>query len=181
MDPASPDRRAGHPRPGRDHDHPAAADPPPSSQSIPYGLTDGKRHTIQSRFSYRCLEIRGDRIDDGAPANQWDCNPSTTQNRWARRASTGYEIANGNSGLCLEIRDDRTDDGTPANQWTCNGSETQHWQDVLSGNAGRKIRNGHSGRCLEILSWGTGDGDAAGQWGCHGGADQRWSINVRAG
>ncbi|MFF7249628.1 RICIN domain-containing protein [Embleya sp. NPDC008237] len=157
---------------------PATAD---SSPKVMYGgLTNGRQHMIDNGFSSKCLEIRDDRTDAGAPANQWTCNPSNTQRWWARRSASGdHEIVNVNSGLCLEIRGDRTDDGAPANQWPCNGSLTQSWREVSYGVNGSEIRNINSDKCLEILSWGTGDGDAAGLWTCHGGANQRWYIGVQ--
>ncbi|MEU0936258.1 RICIN domain-containing protein [Embleya sp. NPDC059267] len=155
---------------------PSTADPAPGGTAP---IIVWKTHTFKNVFSQRCLEIRGDRTDNGAPAGQWECNHSHTQNWIAKYGPNGYyTLVNVNSGLCLEIRGDRTDDGAPAGQWECNGSRTQEWRAIPHNSDGEDIVNANSDKCLEILSWGTGDGDAAGQWTCHGGENQRWYGTV---
>ncbi|MEV6044119.1 RICIN domain-containing protein [Streptomyces xanthochromogenes] len=132
---------------------------------------------IRNVNSGLCLEIRADSKEDGATANQWECNGSATQ-MWGLEAVPGREWSftfhNKNSGKCLEIRGDSKEDRAIANQWRCNGSPTQQWEIELRSNP--LVRNNNSDRCLEVLSWGRESGDLAGQWLCHGGANQRWTF-----
>ncbi|MFE2869101.1 RICIN domain-containing protein [Embleya sp. NPDC059259] len=130
----------------------------------------------------KCLEIRGDSLENGAGANLWTCNNSATQ-KWGARyiGNDLYEFGNMNSSKCLEIRGDSTANGAEANQWTCNESPTQlwiwYWDSVTNesffGNSNSAAPNS---RCLEALSWGTSNGTSVGQWACHYGANQAWYV-----
>ncbi|MEU0931737.1 RICIN domain-containing protein [Embleya sp. NPDC005971] len=130
----------------------------------------------------KCLEIRGDSLENGAGANLWECNGSDTQTWGSRHVFNGlYEFGNLNSRKCLEIRGDSTANGAEANQWTCNESPTQlwiwYWDSVTNQSIfGNSNSSAPNSRCLEALSWGTSNGTPVGQWACHYGDNQAWYV-----
>ncbi|GHF77171.1 hypothetical protein GCM10018790_64100 [Kitasatospora xanthocidica] len=142
--------------------------------------------------SGKCLEIADLSTDDGAPAQQWDCDGGDNQ-LWDVVYHPGgqYTIVNRHSGKCLEIADFDREDGAPARQWTCTGSINQYWypSPFLDGNSAGNLINENSGRLLEIADWDTENGAPAQQWGNGMGpesqaphqldANKRWISNVR--
>nr|WSW64478.1 RICIN domain-containing protein [Streptomyces sp. NBC_00998] len=120
-----------------------------------------------------CLEIRRSSGDDGATANQWSCNNSSSQ-KWSTTNPAGWTtLVHMDSGKCLEIRRDSVDDGAAANQWTCNGSATQSWRRQGQPGGGWSLVNANSGKCLTIR--GQGDGVLATQQPCDGTPTQTWN------
>nr|WSW64477.1 RICIN domain-containing protein [Streptomyces sp. NBC_00998] len=120
-----------------------------------------------------CLEIRRSSGDDGATANQWSCNNSSSQ-KWSTTNPAGWTtLVHMDSGKCLEIRRDSVDDGAAANQWTCNGSATQSWRWQGQPGGGWSLVNANSGKCLTIR--GQGDGVLATQQPCDGTPTQTWN------
>ncbi|MEU1313440.1 RICIN domain-containing protein [Streptomyces cinnamoneus] len=128
--------------------------------------------------SDKCLEIRGGSRANGARANQWECNYSSSQ-QW-NVSFVGPEMVEMtvlSSGKCLEIWGDDPNDFAPANQYTCNGSATQRWYWYADPINGRSyFKNANSGKSLEIIYWGKGDGDFAVQYTYFGQANQQWNA-----
>ncbi|MFE6049136.1 RICIN domain-containing protein [Kitasatospora sp. NPDC056446] len=142
--------------------------------------------------SGKCLEIADLSTDDGAAAQQWDCDGGDNQ-LWDVVYYPGgqYTIVNRHSGKCLEIADFDREDGGVARQWTCTWSINQHWypsaflDEISAGN----LVNAYSGRLLEIADWSTENGAPAQQWGEGSApveqaphkldANKRWISNVR--
>ncbi|WP_405787240.1 RICIN domain-containing protein [Streptomyces sp. NBC_00029] len=143
---------------------PQAAPPPPVVGTGP--------RTWVSAGTQMCLEIRRSSGDDGATANQWTCNNSSSQ-KWIIANPTGVTtVVSMDSGKCLEIRRDSVEDGATANQWTCNNSPTQSWRFQPVAGGGWSLVNANSGKCLTIRD--QGDGALASQWPCDNSPAQTW-------
>ncbi|MFE9566794.1 RICIN domain-containing protein [Streptomyces sp. NPDC006487] len=120
-----------------------------------------------------CLEIRASSGEDGATANQWTCNNSSSQ-KWITTNPGGVTtLVSMDSGKCLEFRGDSVETGATANQWTCNhapSSQNWNWQPAAGG--GWSLVNANSGKCLSVRL--PGDGVLADQQPCDGTPFQTW-------
>ncbi|MEX2983248.1 RICIN domain-containing protein [Streptomyces sp. C36] len=75
--------------------------------------------------SDKCLEIADSRTDNGAPAQQWLCDPGNKTQMWYFNNGA---IVNLNSGKVLEIADSSTSNGARAQQWLFSpGAPGQLW------------------------------------------------------
>ncbi|MDA5283691.1 RICIN domain-containing protein [Streptomyces sp. Isolate_45] len=129
--------------------------------------------TFVNAATNMCLEIRRSAGEDGATANQWTCNNSSSQ-KWLITHPTGQtNIVSMDSRKCLEIRGDVGDDGATANQWSCNNvPSSQVWRFQPATSGGWQIVGAYSGKCLTIR--GQGDGALASQWPCDNSPSQTW-------
>lgn len=120
-----------------------------------------------------CLEIRRSAGEDGATANQWTCNNSSSQ-KWIIANPTGWtNIVSMDSCKCLEFRGDSIDDGATANQWTCNNvPSSQMWRFQTVAGGGWNLINHNTGKWLTIRA--SGDGVLATQQPCDGTPTQTW-------
>ncbi|MFD8025755.1 RICIN domain-containing protein [Streptomyces lavendulae] len=144
---------------------PKPAPPPP--------VVGGGLRTWMNAGTQMCLEIRRSAGEDGATANQWTCNNSSSQ-KWTTVNPAGWTtLVHMDSGKCLEIRADSVEDGAAANQWTCNNSPTQSWRWQAQPGGGWSLVNANSGKCLTIR--GQGDGALAVQQPCDGSPAQTWN------
>ncbi|MGW6704039.1 RICIN domain-containing protein [Streptomyces sp. NPDC054956] len=156
---------------------PAAPAPAPEKSKAPEPappppvVGNGPR-TFVNAATQMCLEIRRSSGADGATANQWTCNNSSSQ-KWLITNPTGStNIVSLDSRKCLEIRGDVGDDGATANQWSCNNApSTQVWVFRPVAGGGWNIVNA-TGKCLTIR--GQGDGALASQWPCDNSRNQTW-------
>ncbi|MFD8025754.1 RICIN domain-containing protein [Streptomyces lavendulae] len=154
---------------------PAPVTPPKTQQPkpTPPPVVGGGLRTWVNAGTNMCLEIRRSLGHDGATANQWTCNNSSSQ-KWTTTNPGGWTtIVHMDSGKCLEIRGDLVADGATANQWTCNGSATQSWRWQAQPGGGWSLVNANSGKCLTIR--GQGDGALAVQQPCDGTPTQTWN------
>ncbi|WP_053665317.1 RICIN domain-containing protein [Streptomyces sp. MMG1121] len=79
--------------------------------------------------SGKCLEIADSRMDNGAPAQQWQCTQGVDTQLW--RTITfpdgGEYLQNKNSGKVLEIENSSFGNGARAQQWSMAGVSGQSW------------------------------------------------------
>ncbi|MFF4734463.1 RICIN domain-containing protein [Streptomyces sp. NPDC001262] len=126
--------------------------------------------------SKKCLEIENSSEDNGARAQQWDCNGQPGADWLVQPTDDGQyvNIVNANSGKCLEIVNSRTDNGAPAQQYDCVGIATQKWQ--MQGNPGNRIiRNVNSGKVLEVENSSAENGARVQQWDNSGQPGAVWT------
>ncbi|GAA0297501.1 hypothetical protein GCM10010302_40170 [Streptomyces polychromogenes] len=147
--------------------------PAPKPAPAPAPVVGGGLRTWMNAGTQMCLEIRRSAGEDGATANQWTCNNSSSQ-KWTTTNPGGWTtLVHMDSRKCLEIRADSVEDGASANQWTCNGSPTQNWRWQAQPGGGWSLVNANSGKCLSIR--GQGDGALAVQQPCDGSPLQTWN------
>ncbi|MET9607015.1 RICIN domain-containing protein [Streptomyces sp. NPDC006512] len=147
--------------------------PKPEPTTPPPPVVGGGLRTWVNAATNMCLEIRRSLGHDGATANQWTCNNSSSQ-KWTTTNPGGWTtIVHMDSGKCLEIRGDIVANGATANQWTCNGSATQSWRWQAQPGGGWSLVNANSGKCLTIH--GHGDGALAVQQPCDNSRLQTWN------
>lgn len=91
----------------------------------------GQVYRIRNAYTNKCLEVADSRLDNGAPVQQWACEPIDTQRwildyeDWTWRTST---LVNLNSRKCLEIPDAGIgQNGALAHQWQCGDGIAQRW------------------------------------------------------
>ncbi|WP_051967569.1 RICIN domain-containing protein [Kitasatospora mediocidica] len=128
---------------------------------------------LESAASPHCLEAAGWRVDNGAPAQQWDCTGGANQ-KWSLVAGAAGSIVNVNSGKCLEIANWSNQDGAAAQQWDCTGGWNQKWYWTHIPGTGYTLRNAFSGKCLEIALGDNSNGAVGRQWDCWAGNNQIW-------
>ncbi|MFG2754670.1 RICIN domain-containing protein [Streptomyces xanthophaeus] len=185
---ATPTPSAPEPAPSEGSGRPSAKPEPPAAPSSaapgpakskapqpappPPAVGAGPR-TFVNAGTQMCLEIRRSAGHDGATANQWTCNNSSSQ-KWIITNPTGEtNLVSMDSRKCLEIRGDVGDDGATANQWSCNNvPSSQVWRFQPAASGGWQIVGAYSGKCLTIR--GQGDGALATQQPCDGTPTQTW-------
>ncbi|MFD8145437.1 RICIN domain-containing protein [Streptomyces sp. NPDC059708] len=150
---------------------PKTQEPEPAPKPAP--VVGGGLRSWVNAGTQMCLEIRRSAGEDGATANQWTCNNSSSQKWTTTNPGGSTTLVHMDSGKCLEIRADSVEDGATANQWSCNGSPTQSWRWRAQPGGGWSLVNANSGKCLSIR--GQGDGALAVQQPCDGSPLQTWN------
>ncbi|MFJ8390911.1 RICIN domain-containing protein [Streptomyces sp. NPDC094438] len=134
---------------------------------------------LSNGASGKCLEVPGGNYNNGAPAQQWDCNWGDNQ-KWAVfPTADGYSmIVNVATGKCLEVADWRTDAGAPVRQWDCTNGANQKW--VISGKDANNqvtIRNRNSWMVVDDPGASGANGTQMIQWQYNYGANQFWTVH----
>lgn len=70
-----------------------------------------------------CMDDTGGVVQDGNPAQLWDCNGTAAQS-WIYTASGEIQ---GPGGKCLDVAGGSASDGAAIELEDCDGSDTQHW------------------------------------------------------
>ncbi|MEU5438242.1 RICIN domain-containing protein [Streptomyces sp. NPDC020719] len=115
--------------------------------------------------SSKCLEIENSSTENGAHAQQWDCNGQDGAHWEWEWVGPGrqYFIKNVHSGKCLEVENGSKDNGATVQQWTCNPqARGMLW--IKPGAGGWIIRNYGSGKVLEVENSSTRNGARVQQW-----------------
>ncbi|MEU3352077.1 RICIN domain-containing protein [Streptomyces sp. NPDC037389] len=140
--------------------------------------TDGSFKLV-NRGSGKCLEIRDSSTENGAPAQQWDCNGQAGIYWSVYQQDRGrFWIVNDNSGKCLEINNSSKSYGARAQQWKCGDQPGAFWEVLhLDSQYGALFVNSNSGQLLEIENSSRINGAPAQQWGAGSSATgQNWYI-----
>ncbi len=123
--------------------------------------------TVVGGLSGKCLSVTGGSTADGATADIFTCNGSTSQN-WT---FTGSTIVGGLSGKCLTVTGGSTANFAGVSIATCTGAADQQW---FAGTGGT-IVGVPSGKCLSVLGAATTDGATAEIYTCNGSGSESWS------
>ncbi|MCP2310869.1 RICIN domain-containing protein [Kitasatospora paracochleata] len=136
--------------------------------------------SVKNSLSSRCLFVSWRTPDNGAPAQQYDCDATFTDQLFKIEPVTGggYQLRNVFNNRCLFVSYTTPGNNVPVTQYDCNPAFTdQVWYlDPVTG-GGYQLRNGYSNRCMYI-PWSTpGPGAAALVYDCNPAfADQVWKI-----
>ncbi|MCI4064452.1 RICIN domain-containing protein [Micromonospora sp. R77] len=84
--------------------------------------------TLTNAASGKCLDVDGQRADDGVAVQQWSCNGQPNQ-QW-RLTPTGAGpvlLVAGHSGKCAQVHEAGTEPGSVLEQAPCSGAPEQQW------------------------------------------------------
>ncbi|MBA2413373.1 MAG: ricin-type beta-trefoil lectin domain protein [Burkholderiaceae bacterium] len=134
---------------------------PSSTGSYPQG---GGREGPLHGANGLCLDMRGDRVQQGTEAILYNCHGKNNQRFvWTPRG----ELTVG--GMCLDVAGGRRNNGSRLIAWPCNGGGNQQW--AVNGSS---IRGNGSGKCLDGGGGQPQRGSAVAIWDCNGSSGQQW-------
>ncbi|GLW04114.1 RICIN domain-containing protein [Streptomyces lavendulae] len=135
--------------------------------------------SIQNALSNRCAYVGWRTPDNGAPAQQVDCDPQYADQLWKLEpVPGGYQIRNHFNNRCLVVSWRTPEDGAPVTQYDCHPEfADQVWKLEPVAGGGYSIRNSVSNKCMYV-SWRTPEwGAPVTQVGCDAQyVDQVWKI-----
>ncbi|CAM5340057.1 Trypsin OS=Streptomyces lavendulae subsp. lavendulae OX=58340 GN=SLAV_05580 PE=4 SV=1 [Streptomyces lavendulae subsp. lavendulae] len=135
--------------------------------------------SIQNALSNRCAYVGWRTPDNGAPAQQVDCDPQYADQLWKLEpVPGGYQIRNHFNNRCLVVSWRTPEDGAPVTQYDCHPEfADQVWKLEPVAGGGYSIRNSVSNKCMYV-SWRTPEwGAPLTQVGCDSQyVDQVWKI-----
>jgi Family of unknown function (DUF6603)/Ricin-type beta-trefoil lectin domain-like/Protein of unknown function (DUF2934) len=151
----------------------------PSATRIDGQLTAPAIYRLVAKHSGKCLTVAADRLDEGAPIEQWDWSDSANQHWIISSSEPGvYVITAEHSGLALDVTAAATANGTPIQQWRPTGGPSQQWRLIAIGAGYFKVESVNTGRCLDVAggSTTTSAGARAEQWDWYAGDNQKWQF-----
>ncbi|MEU1076072.1 MULTISPECIES: trypsin-like serine protease [unclassified Streptomyces] len=135
--------------------------------------------SLQNTLSNLCAFVGWRTPDNGAPAQQADCNPRYADQVWKLEpVQGGYQIRNHYNNRCLVVSWRTPEDGAPVTQYDCHPEfADQVWKLEAVTGGGYSIRNSLSNKCMYV-SWRTpGVGAPVAQVDCAPQyIDQVWKI-----
>lgn len=151
-----------YPPPGNPNYYPPSAGyhPPPAGN---YPAGGGRQGTIHGPGGL-CLDMRGDRVNQGTEAIVYNCHGKNNQRfNWTSRGE--LIVAN----MCLDIAGGSNANGAKVIAWPCNGGRNQQW--FVNGS---QIQSQQNGKCLDVTGGYSNPGTPVVVYDCHGGPNQRW-------
>lgn len=140
---------------------PSAGYYPPPAGSYPQG--GGRQGTIHGPGGL-CLDMRGDRVQQGTEAIVYNCHGKNNQRfNWSPRGE--LIVAN----MCLDIAGGSNANGARVIAWPCNGGRNQQWFVT-----GAQVRSQQNGKCLDVAGGSQSPGTPVIVYDCHGGPNQTW-------
>lgn len=135
--------------------------------------------SIQNVYSNRCANVSWRTPDNGARAQQVDCDPQYADQVWKLEpVQGGYQIRNHYTNRCLVVSWRTPEDGAPVTQYDCHPEYAdQVWKLEPVTGGGYSIRNSLTSKCMYV-SWRTPEwGAPVVQVSCDSQyADQVWKI-----
>ncbi|MFF4648133.1 RICIN domain-containing protein [Streptomyces sp. NPDC001389] len=135
--------------------------------------------SIQNALSNRCAYVGWRTPDNGAQAQQVDCDPQYADQLWKLEpVQGGYQIRNHFNNRCLVVSWRTPEDGAPVTQYDCHPEfADQVWKLEPVAGGGYSIRNSVTNKCMYV-SWRTPEwGAPLTQVGCDSRyVDQVWKI-----
>ncbi|MFE2273273.1 RICIN domain-containing protein [Streptomyces lavendulae] len=112
--------------------------------------------SIQNALSNRCAYVGWRTPDNGAPAQQVDCDPQYADQLWKLEpVPGGYQIRNHFNNRCLVVSWRTPEDGAPVTQYDCHPEfADQVWKLEPVAGGGYSIRNSVTNKCMYV-SWRT--------------------------
>lgn len=141
---------------------------PPNSGYYPsaagnYPQGGGRQGTLHGPGGL-CLDMRGDRVQQGTEAILYNCHGKNNQRFvWTPRG----ELTVG--GMCLDVAGGKRSNGSRLIAWQCNGGGNQQW--AVNG---ASIRGSGSGKCLDGGGGQPRGGSPVAIWDCNNSSGQQW-------
>ncbi len=138
----------------------------------------GKIYTLKNRGSGRTLDIASKSNSNGANAQQWGTDASTTgtHRQWEVISTDGdyVRLKGVDSGKCLEVSAGSNANGANIQQWAYQGTTHQQWEIISTSDGYFRIKSRDSGKSLEIGGYNDSNGGNAQQWKYVGNEYQQW-------
>lgn len=127
---------------------------------------------IVAAHSSKCLEIEGDSVNNGAAAEQRECDRESHSFNLVPVPGilNTYTIVNKESGKCLDVFRGGLENGTALVQYRCGEGSNQYFRftEVTYANMQRyQLKALHSGKCLDVFRAQKTDGTKIVQYTCH--------------
>jgi Ricin-type beta-trefoil lectin domain-like len=118
--------------------------------------------TLRALHSGRCLAVRGDSREAGAPLVQRSCDGDPVQGFHlvpVDGPARTYQLVDGLTGRCVDVSGGSTADGGVVIQWDCGTQANQRFtlRDVPGGAGSVQLVALHSGKCLAVAGGSTAD------------------------
>ncbi|KAJ3556356.1 hypothetical protein NM688_g2074 [Phlebia brevispora] len=122
----------------------------------------------------KCLDVRGDVVQDGTPVQIYDCNGTPAQQWNIVRGSTKVQLAGTN--FCLDAGSDPAS-GVGMKIWQCYANlAAQQWYYTDD----NRIAVQNHGQCLDLTNGILTDGNQVQTWACTANnANQVWTLSAR--
>jgi hypothetical protein len=146
--------------------------PAGSAEFLTFGGSTGTPPPTTTTFvgslSGKCLSVTGASTANGATADIYTCNASSSEN-WT--AESNGTIVGAPSGKCLEVTGSSTANYAGVDISTCTGAANQQW----TVNSGGTIVGAQSGKCLSVTGASTANGATAEIYSCNGSPSETWT------
>lgn len=141
------------------------------------GIDPLECYRIVSKHSKKCLDVGGDRTDDGAGIILWEWKERDNQKWHLLPIIDGYwMIISRSSQKCLDVAGAAVYNGTSIIQWSIRMGENQLWKLIPIPGGYYKIAAKHSGKYLDVAGKGTKNGTAIIQWQDTKKTNQHWKL-----
>jgi hypothetical protein len=142
---------------------------------------------LQSQFmivnqnSGKCLDLIGGDGGNGARINQWTCDTTSANQRWAIVPTENrdhFRLISYVTGKSACIAADSLDTGAQLHDWRYTGNNPAQQFDLIdAGNGWFKIKNVHSGKVLDVNGFSKDNDAKVQQWDDNGGqGNQLWRL-----
>jgi hypothetical protein len=143
--------------------------PAGTAELLTFGSPSGEESaTFVGRLSGDCLSVTGGSTANGAAADIYTCNGSSSEN-WT--VESNGTIVGGPSGECLEVAGGSTANQAAVDIGTCDGAASQHW----TVEANDTIVGMQSGKCLSVTGGSTAVRSPADIYTCNGSGSEIWN------
>jgi hypothetical protein len=142
--------------------------PAGSAELLTFGGNPSTSATFTGSLSGKCLSVTGGSTADGATADIYTCNGSSSED-WT--VNPNGTIVGGPSGECLEVTGSSTANAAGVDIATCDGAANQQW----TVNTGGTVVGTQSGKCLSVTGAATANYATAEIYTCNGSASEIWT------
>ncbi|RZA21625.1 MAG: hypothetical protein EOP10_16435 [Proteobacteria bacterium] len=140
---------------------------------------DGQVLSLRSKYSGRCLDLRGFNTSNGADIQQYECNGSDAQKfRFQADGKGAFALVNIHANKCVSVKDFTQDNEGRVHSWDCYGNSDQKYrlQPSSSFPGSYSFVFEHSGKCLDVSGPSYDNGALVHQWACLGLANQAFEL-----
>ena len=146
-------------------------------------ISDGVYAISMSTAPNLCLDVSGGNENDGANAQIWSKNGTSSQEWKITYVGDGkYTIRSSKSGKYLDVAGSGNKNGTNVQLWSGNGAAAQKWYIKSNGHGGYFIVSACSGLALDVQGGQLANGTNVQTWSSNSVAAQQYSFqNVGSG
>ena len=138
-----------------------------------------KCYRIVAKHSGKCLDVAGERLDNGTNIIQWTWHGGNNQKWYLIPIDAVYWIiCSRHSGKCLDVGGWSLKNGANIIQWSILKGNNQLWELIANGDGYYQLKAKHSGKCLDVGGGKVNNGANLIQWTYHGYDHQLWKLET---